>query len=262
MRRGFGSISNCMTSQMRLATARQPGEVLQMAGHDSRTRDGSMTPICRALLVSLAWLGPSAGCFSDECDDCAAGPSTEGTGDGSTDTGDGSTDTGDGSTDTGDDSTDDSTDTGEQQPPEAPGLQLSLSPIKQFDFTWTPALGVEYYQLLEQATSTADYIQVGQDMTSTATSLIVPLHLRADASYVVRACNEFGCTDSAAVDVVGSMVEAIGYFKATNPSQLATFGASVAVAADGNTMAVGGTGSVAVFVRDESGGWMKQAQVL
>lgn len=153
-------------------------------------------------------------------------------------------------------------------PPEAPvNLTLSFSPIKQFDFSWTPALGATYYQLLEKHAEDIVYQPVGAQTVATSTSLTVPLHKRAGTSYIVQACNDAGCTDSAVVDVMGTMVEAIGYFKASNTDTEDMFGFSVALSGDGNTLAVGApevdisVGAVYLFVYDSQDGWSQQAVV-
>jgi hypothetical protein len=166
--------------------------------------------------------------------------------------------------------------------PEAPVFELSLSQAKQFDFDWMPALGAQYYQLFESIDMGEPYVQVGDDLLGLATSLTVPLHFRLNASYKLRACNENGCTDSEAVDVVGPLVEAIGYFKASNTHANDNFGISVALSGDGNTLAVGAyredssakgiggnqtndsapdAGAVYVFVRDDQNAWWQQAYI-
>jgi hypothetical protein len=169
--------------------------------------------------------------------------------------------------------------------PEPPqGLTLSYSQVKQFTISWTAAAGAEHYRLLERQNPSADYVQVGPDMSTTtsSTSLTVPLHERLNASYMLQACNVNGCTDSAPVDVVGSLVDAVGYFKASNTGENDSFGWSVALSDDGRTLAVGApyegsgatgidgdqadnsiawAGAVYVYTRDSMGMWMQQAYV-
>lgn len=166
--------------------------------------------------------------------------------------------------------------------PFVPVLGLSFSPIKQFDFSWAAAMNAEYYQLLESVAPGDPYAQLGGDLVGTSVSFEMPLHLRFGASYVLRACNAIGCTDSAAVDVVGSMAEAVGYFKASNTGAYDELGTAVALSEDGNTLVVsarreasnatgiGGdqannsvlsAGAVYVFVRDKPGVWSQQAYI-
>jgi cysteine-rich repeat protein len=126
--------------------------------------------------------------------------------------------------------------------PETPELQLSFSQVKQFDFSWAAVLGAEYYQLLESVDGVAPFVQVGGDIMGESVSVTMPLHFRLDASYKLRACNMDGCSESAVVDTVGSLAEAVGYFKASNTDSEDLFGYSVALSGDGNTLAVGAIG--------------------
>lgn len=126
-----------------------------------------------------------------------------------------------------------------EPPPEAATLQLSFSQVKQFDFTWSAAAGATSYQLLERLPKEADYVQLGEDIVGASLSLTMPLHFRRGASYILRGCNTGGCTDSEPVDVVGSMADAVGYFKASNSQATDHFGSHVRLSGDGNTMVVG-----------------------
>jgi hypothetical protein len=191
---------------------------------------------------------------------------------------------GDGSTESESSMGDGDGDGGSQLPDAPENLTLSYAPIKQFRFTWTaiPGLWAETYQLLERENPEADYVPVGPVTDAMETSLTVPLHLRARASYVVRACNQYGCTDSAAVDVVGMLEAAVGYVKASNSNLEDVFGRHVALSGDGHTLAVGAiwedsnatgidgyqvdnsaqyAGAVYVFVRDAQNQWSQQAYI-
>ena len=129
---------------------------------------------------------------------------------------------------------------------EATVLKLSYSQTKQFDFSWE-LVAADFYQLYESPELGEPFAQVNEniDAQSSSVSLTVPLHLRPRASYFLRACGAMGCTDSDVVTVTGSMAEAIGYFKATNTERGYKlgggdqFGYSVALSADGDTLAVG-----------------------
>jgi hypothetical protein len=111
----------------------------------------------------------------------------------------------------------------------------------------------------------------------------MPLHFRFEASYVLRACNAVGCTDSAPVSVVSSLSEAVGYFKASNTGSYDDwFGYSLATSGDGDTLVVGAfredsnatgldgddtdesagdSGAVYIFTRDALDQWSQQAYV-
>jgi hypothetical protein len=160
-------------------------------------------------------------------------------------------------------------------------LALELAPVKRFDFHWAAVAGAERYVLLESAAGEA-FAPVTGDLQGEGVSLTVPLHARIRARYVLRACNDFGCTDSAPVEVTGTLAAAIGYFKASNTGGSDLFGHSVALSGDGRTLAVGASGedggatgidgdqaddsaidagAVYVFVRDDQGAWSQQAYV-
>ncbi|MEM6991595.1 MAG: hypothetical protein AAF721_13905 [Myxococcota bacterium] len=166
--------------------------------------------------------------------------------------------------------------------PDAPVLQLDLAAIKRFDFSWRPAARATHYQLEERVTPEGAFAQLGDDLGEAGVSYEMPLHLRAGASYRLRACNGGGCTESAVVDVASSLSEATGYFKAFNTDTGDRFATSVAVSADGTTLAVGApneesnatgidgsltdnsednAGAVYVYARDGLGAWSQQAYV-
>jgi hypothetical protein len=196
----------------------------------------------------------------------------------------GDTSTESGSTESGSTESGSTTETGDAETlPEIPSMfELELAPIKQFVFSWAPAAGADYYQLLESVAPGEPFVQVDEDIVGLTTALTVPLHLRVNASYQLRACNNTGCTDSAVVEVTGTLVEAIGYFKASHAEQNDWFGQSVALSSDGTTLAVGAdgddssaagidgdandnsldrAGAVHVFIRDEQNTWSKQAYI-
>ena len=97
---------------------------------------------------------------------------------------------------------------------------------------------------------------------STSYDLTVSLPKRIAASYILQSCNSAGCTDSNVESVSGNLAEGVGYFKASN--LVGTFGTSVALSADGSTMAVGtdedvsGAGGVYLF-HNNAGTWTQTA---
>ncbi|MCX4246382.1 hypothetical protein [Paraliomyxa miuraensis] len=166
--------------------------------------------------------------------------------------------------------------------PGVPVLMLGFSQVKRFDFSWAAVPGADYYQLEQSVAPGEPFVQLGGDVLGTAVSHEMPLHFRWQASYRLWACNAVGCTDSAVVDVVGSLAEAVGYFKASNTEASDSFGWSVTLSGDGNTLAIGAywedsnatniggnqadnsasiSGAVYVFVRDGAGAWSQQAYV-
>lgn len=165
----------------------------------------------------------------------------------------------------------------------APALALSLRRTKTFHFTWNALAGATHYRLLGDATGNAGFTQVGADLPagSAEHDLVVPLHLRVNARYIVQACAAALCIDSNTVHATGNLADAIGYVKASNTDSSDTFGTAVALSADGSTLAVGApaedssatgvngsqasngaaqAGAVYVFVATQAG-WVQQAYI-
>ncbi len=126
------------------------------------------------------------------------------------------------------------------RPPGAPTLTLTPTAIKTFLFTWPASDDASDYRLLEDASGEGD-LQPIATVSGSATSYHheVSLPGRINARYQLQACNQHGCTASDIVPVAGTLTEAIGYVKASNARADARFGWSVALAADGATLAVG-----------------------
>jgi hypothetical protein len=163
----------------------------------------------------------------------------------------------------------------------APSLNFDT---KTFRFNWTDVADATTYRLLEDPDGSSGFTQVGNDIPSGVQSYdhIVPLYARINARYILQSCNNNGCTDSNILNIGGSLVEAIGYFKASNAWTNSFFGTSVSLSADGNTLAVGAvyessnssgvnstpnddgnansSGAVYVFTRT-AGNWAEQAYI-
>lgn len=158
--------------------------------------------------------------------------------------------------------------------------------IKTFRFTWSDVSDATFYRLMENVDGSSGFTQVGSDVTQGTQSVdhIVPLYNRVNASYILQSCNVIGCIDSSAVNVTGALVDAIGYFKASDPSNTHAddiFGTSISFSDDGTTLAVGAEGegssisginntmpnnltdfSGAVYIFTRSGsGWSQQAYI-
>jgi trimeric autotransporter adhesin len=124
--------------------------------------------------------------------------------------------------------------------PAAPALALTPQGIKTFAFTWADVAGETEYRLLENPDGTSGYTLVAT-LASNATShnRTVFLPGRINARYILQACNTTGCTDSTPVLVSGTLAAAVGYVKASNTGPDDQFGLSIALSADGSTLAVG-----------------------
>ncbi|MFD1215817.1 FG-GAP repeat protein [Microbulbifer celer] len=108
---------------------------------------------------------------------------------------------------------------------------------------------MDEYTLLENVDGKSGYESVAiieGDASEHDMSVFLPEKI--NASYMLEACNEYGCVESESIAVSGSLAEAVGYFKASNAeggvqgdnSQPGDqFGYAVALSADGATMAVG-----------------------
>ena len=129
-----------------------------------------------------------------------------------------------------------------EQLPSAVQPVLDITAIKTFRFSWEDVALATSYRLLENADGISGFTQVGQDIQAgvETTDLTVALYKRTNASYVIQSCNATGCVDSDPLFVSGTLTETIAYIKASNTGD-DSFGRSVALSADGNTLAVGAT---------------------
>ena len=128
-------------------------------------------------------------------------------------------------------------------PASAAALNLSMTPVKGFQFSWTDVTDATFYRLMENPDGSSGFSQLGADIvqgTQTVTELVA-LYARVNAQYVLQSCNAGGCVDSAMVSVANNLVDSIGYFKASTSDAGDRFGGTVSLSTDGNTLAVGTT---------------------
>ena len=168
---------------------------------------------------------------------------------------------------------------GDVAAPTAPTPALSPQSIKTFSFSWDDVAGETEYRLLENPDGMSGYTRVATIAADASShKLQVFLPGRVNASYILQACNSGGCSDSSEVFVKENLASAVGYFKASNNEAIDFFGSGLALAADGNTMAVGArledsnaggnqadnsaqnSGAVYVFTRSGTG-WSQQAYI-
>lgn len=167
-------------------------------------------------------------------------------------------------------------------PPQAPTLTLGVAP-KQLRFTWNTVDGANLYRLRVNPDGASGFTPVA-DIPSPQTrfdlDVAVHLHDWPNARYLLDACNNAGCTGSNEVTAAASVLQAIGYFKASNTDAGDQFGIDVAVSGDGHTLAVGAfnedggatgvggnqgsnsapnAGAVYVFRRASDGTWSQDA---
>ena len=152
---------------------------------------------------------------------------------------------------------------------------LSMMPVKTFRFSWTDAPAATHYRVLENADGASGFTQVGADIPAGTEIFdhVVPLYKRVNAQYMLQSCLDASCNDSSIVSVSGTLVDSIGYVKASNTGAGDQFGVDVAVSGDGNTLAVGAyledgldngsldnAGAVYIFSRSGSS-WSEQARL-
>jgi hypothetical protein len=124
----------------------------------------------------------------------------------------------------------------------AGNFALTPTSIKTFRFTWSDVPGSipTEYHLLEDPDGASGYTRIASiEPGAESHDLDVFLPGRINARYVLQTCNDDNCVDSAPVSVEGTLAEAVGYVKASNTGAFDEFGYSVALSADGSTMAVG-----------------------
>jgi hypothetical protein len=136
-------------------------------------------------------------------------------------------------------------------PPPAPVITVAATDVRQLEFNWTPVSGVQSYELWFRSAVGAPWVKYDERAAQLAPlfRIGVAVHLLnwSTANFFVKACNVGGCSSSNVVGVNGERYAAIGFFKPRQTEGVKYFGNSVALSADGYTMAV--TASEAI-VRD------------
>jgi trimeric autotransporter adhesin len=127
-------------------------------------------------------------------------------------------------------------------PPAAPVITVAATDIRQLEFNWEPVTAVARYELWFKANDASPWVKYAERSARRAPRFRIGvavhlLHWR-DARYHVRACNRSGCSASNEVGVDGQQLAAMGYFKPPTRGDRQHFGASVALSADGKTLAV------------------------
>lgn len=164
-----------------------------------------------------------------------------------------------------------------------PDVKVSADGNKMLKFQWSAVEGKTFYKLFKRANKTSTYEQVGANFTTTTVSDSISVHLTdwINNNYMVQACDSNGCENSRDITIDSAMLTSIIYVKASNAEASDWFGWSLAISADGNTMAVGApaeasnavgvngdktnnesptSGAVYVFIK-ENGNWKEQAYV-
>jgi hypothetical protein len=130
----------------------------------------------------------------------------------------------------------------DNDPPAAFTTMLSTD-IRRIHLSWPALPTVTAYKVYFNSNGISGFTQLGGDLTPATTTYDIDVTTYkfnwSNALYRVEACNDVGCTGSASVSTINSMLNAIGYFKGQAVDALDQFGASVALSGDGNTLVVG-----------------------
>jgi FG-GAP repeat len=152
-------------------------------------------------------------------------------------------------------------------PPPSSVVTLAVQDIKTLRLNWSDTDQETSYRLLVQSEASAVRTVVATlPANTTQHDLQVFLPEQVNARYTLQACTSSGCLDAGSADVQAALLNsAVGYFKAALPGS--QMGKSVALSADGSTLAVGApdddsqltdSGAVYLFTRSP-GGWVAQA---
>ena len=162
-----------------------------------------------------------------------------------------------------------------------PSVKVEAQTPKVLTFQWSAVEGATFYKLYKHDAATGGVTQVGDDLTGTQTTDEIGVHVHdwVNNYYYVEACNAGGCEKSNLTFTATEMIKAIGYLKASNTEANDFFGWTIALSADGTTLAVGApaedskaigvngeqtnndstnSGAVYVFVKAD-GVWVQQA---
>ena len=117
---------------------------------------------------------------------------------------------------------------------------LELVADKTIRISWQPTLGAQYYRVLEKSDGLSSFVRVSEDLKSTTQIYDhrVALYKKVNARYIVQACKADSCVNSEELIMSGSIVNAIGYFKASNAEKRDIFGFAVSLNAGGTVMAI------------------------
>jgi trimeric autotransporter adhesin len=162
-----------------------------------------------------------------------------------------------------------------------PSVKVEAQNPKVLTFQWSAVEGATSYKLFKRDAATGGVTQIGGDLTSTQATDEIGVHVHdwVNNYYYVDACNASGCERSSLAFTATEMIKAIGYVKASNTEANDFFGWSIALSADGMTLAVGApsedskaigvngsqadndstnAGAVYIFIK-ENGVWKQQA---
>lgn len=164
-----------------------------------------------------------------------------------------------------------------------PSVKVEAQNPKQLTFQWSAVEGATYYKLFKHDKAVGGVTQVGGNLTTTQATDEIGVHVHdwVNNYYYVEACDAADvCNKRSDLTFTATeMIKAIGYLKASNGESFDSFGWSIAISADGKTLAVGApaedskaigangdqtnndsinSGAVYIFVK-ENGIWVQEA---
>jgi hypothetical protein len=141
--------------------------------------------------------------------------------------------------------------------PAAPTLTAGAE-FRGLRLDWNAVPGATWYQIEYRPHENGPFVQQGDAFpattTSTQFSLAVHLFDWSWARYRLAACNDAGCTRSAAISVYNLRRDAVGYFKAGVSKAGAQFGSDVELTPDGYKLVVAAPGEVTSTASGPVGG--------
>lgn len=124
------------------------------------------------------------------------------------------------------------------------GLTVEVRPnyIKTLSFSWNPFNESKYYKLFVNLDGASGYTQVGTDLTTTHVDIGIPVHMTSwiDSRYVVEGYGGLERVFRSEPKGIRPLeLDTIGYVKGSSTDLEDRFGESIALSADGQTLAVG-----------------------
>lgn len=150
------------------------------------------------------------------------------------------------------------------EPVELAAPTLTVESIKLLRFDWLGDETATHYRILENPDGQSGFTDISGTLASGTETfqLVVPLHARINAKYILQHCDSDGCSDSPATSVSGHLNAGIGYFK---PDFVAPddyyFGRAVAISGNGHVLAVTGGKDVYIFTSASQGSWQQQQKL-
>lgn len=138
---------------------------------------------------------------------------------------------------------------------------------KILTFAWPAVPAATHYKLMKNPDGGSGFSQVGSNIVSVTVDETLPVHLHDwnNAMYTIDACDALdACISSSVLTTTSLMLNAIGYFKPTNPTANHQMGLRTVMSSDGKVVAVGtntNEGFVYVFRWSAGPGWTQDTVI-